>query len=67
MTKPPSGVSEEEEPPDVLEEEEPPPTSLWSRPMKPPAYVREEERCDGDSSFPHPGVKEEEWCGSREK
>jgi hypothetical protein len=45
------GVSEEEEEeeqPTGVEEEEPPPTSPLSHTMKPPAYVREEERCSGD-------------------
>jgi hypothetical protein len=49
MMKPPLGMSEEEEEPlGVSEEEEPPPTSPWSRPMKPPPGMREEERCDDD-------------------
>jgi hypothetical protein len=37
----------------------------WSFPS--PTYVREEERCGGDWSFPPRGMREEVWCGSREK
>jgi hypothetical protein len=45
----------------VLKEEEAPPTSLhWSHRME------EEVRCGGGSSFPPPGVREEQ-CGLREK
>jgi hypothetical protein len=53
MTKPPPGVSKEEEddeegPPGVLEEDESPLISPWSHLMKPPLGTREEaERCDG--------------------
>jgi hypothetical protein len=47
MTKPPPGVSEEEEPPGMSEEEEPPPISPQSHLMKPPLDVREDGRCGG--------------------
>jgi hypothetical protein len=49
MTKPPPGMSEEEESPGVEEEERcgRPPMSPPSRPMKHPLGTREEERCDG--------------------
>jgi hypothetical protein len=48
MTKPPPGMSEEEEePPGMTEEEEPPPTSLWNHPMKPPPGARAEVQCGG--------------------
>jgi hypothetical protein len=49
MTKPPPGMSEEEEEPPGMteEEEEPPPTSLWNHPMKPPPGVRAEVQCGG--------------------
>jgi hypothetical protein len=77
------GVSKEEgeSPIGVEEEEEPPPTSSLSRPSQrreeercdsgwsfpPPTYVREKERYIGGWSFPPRGMREEEWCGSREK
>jgi hypothetical protein len=62
-------VSEEEEESLGIKEEwcGRPPTSLSSRPMKPPHDAREEEQCESGWSFPPPGVREKEWCGSREK
>jgi hypothetical protein len=63
----PPGLSEEEEEPPAGVEEEPSPTSPPSHPMKPLPSAREEERCGGGWSFIPHGVREEEWCGSREK
>jgi hypothetical protein len=51
MTKPPSGVLEEEEEEKslgMLKEDEPSPTSARSHPMKPPPGARKKERCGGD-------------------
>jgi hypothetical protein len=64
-----------------MSEEEPPHTSPLSHPSRrreeercgdgwsfpPPAYARAEERYGSGWSFPSRGVREEEWCGLREK